>query len=331
MATDETVCPSCSFCGEVHTKRRQLIAGQGGNICESCVAEAQCLLMALELAREKPNFKNVGSVSFVASEAKAATVCSFCGVSGENSILMLTGSKTCICYECVARCGEIIEETEDTKRRRPVSLKSIEEYGIVPVAAIEDAALALPLADALIAGGLPVVEVTFRTQAAAEAIATLRRERPQLIVGAGTVLTPKNVMAAAEANALFMVAPGTTRKIVHAARFFDIPFLPGVAAPTEIEAALELDCTLLKFFHAEALGGVKMLKAMYAPYAHTGVRFMPFGGIGPDNIEEYLAFEAVAAVGGTWIASKEDIAQGRWDDISAKCREALTIASSARG
>ena len=209
-------------------------------------------------------------------------------------------------------------------------LRRIAELGVVPVVAIDTVNHALPLADALLAGGLPVVEITFRTQAAAEAIRILSSERPGLIVGAGTVLTPETVQTAVNAGAQFAVAPGFNPRVVQAARDLNLPFVPGVATPSDIEAALESGCRLLKFFPAEAVGGTRLLSALSAPYRHTGVRFMPTGGISPANLDSYLALDTVAAVGGTWIAKKEDMTQGNWDEIAGRCREACARAHAAR-
>lgn len=210
-------------------------------------------------------------------------------------------------------------------------LDRVAELGVVPVIAIDSVSHALPLADALIEGGLPVVEITFRTAAAAEVIRVLARERPALIVGAGTVLTPETVQTAVDAGARFAVAPGLNPRVVEAAQELNLPFLPGVANPSDIEAGLELGCKLLKFFPAEALGGTKLLSALSAPYKHTGVRFMPTGGASPANLESYLKIDTVAAVGGTWIAKKEDMAEGKWNEIAQRCREARAIVAAARG
>ncbi len=211
------------------------------------------------------------------------------------------------------------------------ALDQISAIGVVPVIAIDSAGHALPLADALIAGGLPVVEITFRTAAAADAIRILSKERPGLITGAGTVLTIDNLEVARDAGAKFAVAPGLNPRVVGAAAALGLPFVPGIATPSDIEAGLELGCKLLKFFPAEALGGTKLLSAMSAPYRHTGVRFMPTGGASTANLADYIKSKTVAAVGGTWIAKPEDIAEGRWDEIARRCREALAIVAKTRG
>ncbi len=209
-------------------------------------------------------------------------------------------------------------------------LDRVAELGVVPVIAIDSVAHALPLADALLAGGLPVVEITFRTAAAADVIRLLAKERPALIVGAGTVLTPETVKIAVDAGARFAVAPGLNPRVVQAAQALNLPFVPGIANPSDIEAGLELGCKLLKFFPAEALGGTKLLAALSAPYKHTGVRFMPTGGASPANLESYLKLDTVAAVGGTWIAKKEDMAEGKWEMIAQRCREACGLVAAAR-
>jgi len=204
-------------------------------------------------------------------------------------------------------------------------LAVIAQHRVVPVIAIETVGHALPLADALLAGGLPIIEVTFRTAAALDVIRVLARERPQLLVGAGTVLDPATVDAAAAAGARFALAPGCSPATVQRARDIGLPFVPGVQTPSEVELALSLGCTTLKFFPAEAAGGVKMLEAIHAPYKHTGVRFVPTGGVSPANLASYLACGAVAAVGGTWLAKPSDMAEGRFDEISARTREAVAI------
>lgn len=207
----------------------------------------------------------------------------------------------------------------------------IAQLGVVPVIAIENADAAIPLADALIEGGLPVVEITFRTAAAAEVIRKIAKERPKLIVGAGTVLTPANLEAAKASGAAFAVAPGLNLQTVKQAQTMGLPFMPGIATPTDIELGLSLGCKHLKFFPAEALGGVGMLEALSAPYKHTGIKFMPTGGVNTTNLESYLKVETVAAVGGTWIAKKEDLANGKWDDVKNRCKAALEIVARVRG
>jgi len=206
-------------------------------------------------------------------------------------------------------------------------LSVIARHRIVPVIAIDSIDQALPLADALIAGGLPVIEVTFRTKAAADVIRLLSRERPALLVGAGTVLDAATAEAALAAVAKFALAPGCHPATVARAQALGLPFVPGVQTPSEVELALSLGCRVLKFFPAEVAGGVKMLEAIYAPYKHTGVRFVPTGGVSPGNLNAYLGCDAVAAVGGTWLAKPADLQSGLFDEIAVRTREAVAIAA----
>ena len=210
-------------------------------------------------------------------------------------------------------------------------LEKIAACGVIPVIAIDSADAALPLADALLEGGLPVVEITFRTAAAAEVIEMICRRRPELLVGAGTVLTPKNLEAAVACGARFGVAPGLNPDIVQQAGRLGLPFVPGICTPSDIERGLALGCKIQKFFPAEACGGIDMLKALSAPYGHTGVRFVPTGGVSVNNLAAYLAMPTVAAVGGTWIAKKEDLAGGKWQEIRDRCRQAVDTVRSVRG
>ena len=194
---------------------------------------------------------------------------------------------------------------------------------LVPVVVIEDADLAVPLADALLAADLQVIEITFRTAAAASAIALLSAERPQMLVGAGTLLTEDNVRRAVDAGAGFGVAPGLNGKTVAAAAQAGFDFAPGVATPSEVEQALDLGCKLLKFFPAEQAGGVNMLKALEGPYGHTGVQFVPTGGINLSNMASYLSLKCVAAIGGSWFVDKKLIADKNWGAITRLTREAI--------
>jgi 2-dehydro-3-deoxyphosphogluconate aldolase/(4S)-4-hydroxy-2-oxoglutarate aldolase len=209
-------------------------------------------------------------------------------------------------------------------------LEKIARLGVVPVIAMDSVDTALPLADALLAGGLPIIEITFRTRAAADVIRKLNQERPQLLVGAGTVLTRETLETAKACGARFALAPGLNPEVVRQANRIGLPFVPGVATPTEIEQALVLGCATLKFFPSEQLGGVKMLEAMFGPYAHTGLRFVPTGGVNAANLESYLKCQAVAAVGGSWLAKKEDLAGGHWDSIRDRCLAAVELVRRAR-
>lgn len=194
---------------------------------------------------------------------------------------------------------------------------------LVPVIALENAEDAVPLCQALEAGGLTVAEITFRTAAARDALATVAKEFPQFTLGAGTVTTVEELKAASDAGARFAVAPGLNPRIVKLAKDLGMDFFPGVMTPSDIEAALELGCTVLKYFPAEAAGGLKMLKALYAPYKHRGVRFIPTGGINAENMIQYLETPSVVAVGGSWIVAKDLIAAKDWARITELTRIAV--------
>jgi 2-dehydro-3-deoxyphosphogluconate aldolase/(4S)-4-hydroxy-2-oxoglutarate aldolase len=206
----------------------------------------------------------------------------------------------------------------------------VKECGVIPVIAIESPDDALNLADALIEGGLPCAEITFRTVAAGKVIETLGRERPELILGAGTVLTVDNLKRAADSGAKFGVAPGLNPAILEAADKMGFPFVPGVVTPSEVEEALSYGLSLLKFFPAAASGGIKMIEALYAPYGHRGVQFMPTGGVKTGNLGDYLSSPAVPFVGGTWVAKKDMIAEKQWEAIKKNCVEAVELVRSIR-
>jgi len=209
---------------------------------------------------------------------------------------------------------------------KETTLKQIQAGRIVPVVVLEDAAVAVDLADALLDAGLRVIEITFRTAAAARAIATLSAQRGDMLVGAGTLLTADNIQQAVEAGAKFGVAPGLNPATVKAAQAAGLDFAPGVATPSEVEQALSLGCQVLKFFPAEQAGGAAMLKALEGPYGHTGVQFVPTGGISAANMKNYLALKCVAAIGGSWFVDKKLIAARDWKAINQLTREALAAA-----
>lgn len=204
-------------------------------------------------------------------------------------------------------------------------------YGVVPVVAIDDADKALALADALLEGGLPVAEITFRTEAARDTIAAMASHRPDLIVGAGTVLTEAQVDAAREAGAKFALSPGIDAAVLAHAAKTGLPFAPGIMTPSDLQLALRHDCKMVKFFPAMPAGGPNMLKNIAAPYAHTGIGFNPTGGVTLANLADWLALPQVRAVGGTWIASRDDIAAGNWAKITENARNAVTRVNEIRG
>lgn len=193
---------------------------------------------------------------------------------------------------------------------------------IIPVVAIHEAGLADALAEALLEGGLPCAEITFRTQAAAEAIRRIAK-RGDILVGAGTVLTIEQVKLAMDAGATFIVAPGFNPKVVGYCLKHNIPMTPGVATPTDIETALDLGMTILKYFPAEAFGGLNTLKAISAPY--TNVKFIPTGGINTRNVATYLAHPKVVACGGSWMVKSTFITSHQFDTITRLTREAVTL------
>ena len=194
--------------------------------------------------------------------------------------------------------------------------------GIVPVIVINDAKDAKPLAEALYKGGLPCAEVTFRTDAAEESIKIITDAFPDMIVGAGTILTTEQVDRAIGAGAKFIVSPGLNPKIVAYCTQKGVPIIPGCANPSDIEQALEQGLDVVKFFPAEAAGGLNMIKSMSAPY--TKVRFMPTGGISAKNLNEYLAFPKIVACGGSWMVSGDLIKAGAYDKIEELTREAVS-------
>lgn len=200
-------------------------------------------------------------------------------------------------------------------------LEQFQKLGIIPVVVIDDAKDAVPLAKALCEGGLPVAEVTFRTDAAEEAIRLMSEAYPEMLVGAGTVLTTEQVDRAVAAGSKFIVSPGLNPKVVKYCQEKNVPITPGTARPTDIEMALELGLDVVKFFPAEQNGGLAMIKAMAAPY--TKVKFMPTGGINAKNLKSYLDFDKIIACGGSWMVPKDLVAAGDFEAIKNLTREAV--------
>lgn len=199
----------------------------------------------------------------------------------------------------------------------------ISQIGVVPVIRLENAQDAADLAGALTRGGLPCAEVTFRTAAAADSIAAMHKAYPDLLIGAGTVLTPEQADTAIACGARFIVSPGLNPKTVQHCLKKGYPVLPGVCTPSEVEAGLDLGLQYLKFFPAEAAGGVKMIRAMAAPYGN--VRFMPTGGVNTDNLKSYLDCKAVFACGGSWMVPGDLLKQRAFDKIEALVRTAAEL------
>jgi 2-dehydro-3-deoxyphosphogluconate aldolase / (4S)-4-hydroxy-2-oxoglutarate aldolase len=204
------------------------------------------------------------------------------------------------------------------------TLDRLAAHRLLPVVVLDDAAAAGPLADALVAGGLPVAEVTFRTAAAADAVRAVA-DRGDVLVGAGTVLTPAQVDAAVAAGARFVVSPGTSRAVVERCAEHGVPAVPGVATATEVQAALELGVSTVKFFPAGTSGGAPAIAALAAPF--TGVRFVPTGGVGPANLADYLALPCVAAVGGSWMVPRDRVRGGDFAAVRALTAQAVALAA----
>lgn len=201
-------------------------------------------------------------------------------------------------------------------------ISKIEKMGIVPVIKLEDAKAAIPLAKALCDGGLPCAEITFRTSAAEESIRLMRSAYPDMLIGAGTVLTTEQVELAIAAGATFIVSPGFNPKIVRYCVERNIPIIPGCTNPSDIEAAIELGLNVVKFFPAEASGGLAMIKAIAAPYGN--IKFMPTGGISAKNLNSYLDFPRIIACGGSWMVSEELMKAGEFDKITVLTKEAIS-------
>lgn len=207
-------------------------------------------------------------------------------------------------------------------------LTRIADAGVVPVVVIENAADAIPAAKALLAGGVDVMEITFRTDAAAESIRAVAEECPGMLVGAGTVLTLEQCRLAVSLGAKFIVSAGLDEETVRWCVENDVPVLPGVATPTEIMAAMRLGLRVMKFFPANVYGGLSAMKALSAPFG--AIKFMPTGGINAQNLKEYLSAPFIHAVGGSWLCSRADITAHNFEKITQLCREAREIVQGGR-
>ena len=203
-----------------------------------------------------------------------------------------------------------------------------EDFGVVPVVVLDDVKDALPLAKALTEGGLPCAEVTFRTEAAEESIKVMAEAYPDMVVGAGTVLTIEQVDAAVKAGAKFIVSPGFDPEIVDYCLKKEIPIFPGCVTPSEVAQAVKRGLKVVKFFPAEPAGGVAMIKAMAAPYHQ--LRFMPTGGIGTQNLKDYLGFDKIICCGGSWMVKGDLIKNGEFEKICKLTKEAKELAKSIR-
>ena len=209
-------------------------------------------------------------------------------------------------------------------------LTKLQRTGVIAVLMIDNAAAAVPVAKALLAGGVDCIELTLRTPAAMEALRRIRTEVPEMNAGVGTILTPQQVQEVAAAGAAFGVAPGMNPRVVLEAKRVGLPFAPGVCTPSDIEQALECGCRLLKFFPAEPQGGLAYLKSIAAPYAHLNVCFIPLGGIDASNAERYLAEPSIAALGGSWLAPRDLIQKKDWPAITQRARQVSEIVKKVR-
>jgi Entner-Doudoroff aldolase len=207
-------------------------------------------------------------------------------------------------------------------------IRTFEKVGVVPAVVIDHAEDALPLADALLAGGLPVAEITFRTEAAADAISKIHKNYPKVLVGAGTVLSCKQVDQARAAGAAFIVSPGLNPKVVQHCLEVNIPVIPGINTPSEVEEAMSVGLRYVKFFPAEASGGLKYIKAISAPY--TDMHFLPTGGVNAENAAEYLSCPSVFAIGGSWMVKRDLIRNHDFEEITRMTSEACEIVNKAR-
>jgi len=204
----------------------------------------------------------------------------------------------------------------------------IRDIGVVPVIAISDVEKAIPLAKALIEGGIPCAEITFRTAEGEECIRRIAAEIPEILVGAGTILSIEQAMRARKAGAEFVVSPGFNPNVVRYCIENEIPIIPGGSTPTDMEAAMEFGLDTVKFFPAQQAGGLAYIKACAAPYSM--LNFMPTGGINAENIGSYTAFDKVIACGGSWMVSKELIESGNFEEVTRLCKEAVKIVQEAR-
>ena len=205
------------------------------------------------------------------------------------------------------------------------AVETLSAIRIVPVLVLNDVDSGLKMCEVLAECGLPAAEITFRTTAAEAVIKAASTRFPELYLGAGTVLNSRDLHRAFDAGAKFAVAPGFNPTIVKEAVANGFAFAPGVCTPSEVEQAMEFGCRFLKFFPAEASGGINFLKSLIAPYKHLGVRFMPTGGVTTANVAEYLAVKEIVAVGGTWLGKSSDIEAGKWDDIRAAVKGAAAL------
>ncbi len=216
-------------------------------------------------------------------------------------------------------------------KKQQETMEKLKQAGIIPVLVLEDVATGLKLCEVLQKCGLKAAEITYRTKAAPEVIKEAKKNFPDLFLGAGTVLNSEHLKQAFDLGAAFAVAPGFNPAIVKEAVEKNYAFCPGIATPSEVEQAYHLGVRMFKFFPAEALGGVSMIKNIIAPYKHLGVKFMPTGGVTAQNAPEWLAIPEIACVGGTWLGKADDLKAGNWDKIEKDAKAAMEMLAKARG
>jgi 2-dehydro-3-deoxyphosphogluconate aldolase/(4S)-4-hydroxy-2-oxoglutarate aldolase len=207
----------------------------------------------------------------------------------------------------------------------------IYQSGVIAVLVIDDAKDGVPLARALLEGGVDVMELTLRTPAAMDVLQEIKNRVPEMTVGIGTVLTSDQVKQITKLGAAFAVAPGLNPNVVKTAQNEGLPFSPGIVTPSDIECAIELGCNVLKYFPAEPAGGLTYLKSMANPYAHLGLKYVPLGGLNQDNFGAYLEFPSILAVGGSWIAKRDVIQRNDWKTITENASQASQVVKKLRG
>ena len=209
-------------------------------------------------------------------------------------------------------------------------VQRLRKSGVVAGFSVEKAEQAVPLCRALLAGGIDAIELMLRSVAGIDGVRAVCANLPEMLVGVGTILTPEQAREVKAAGAAFGVAPGTNPHVMRAAQEAGLPFAPGICTPSDLEAAIELGCRFVKFFPAEAAGGVAYLRSMSAPYAHLGIRYFPLGGLNAENMISYLKEENVLAIGGSWIVKRDLVLNENWNEITARAAAVRGIVDKAR-
>ena len=220
--------------------------------------------------------------------------------------------------------------TIEQKAMKPEIMTKIDDSGIIAVLVIDEIKHAIPLANALLEGGVNAIELTLRTPVAMEAAETIRKNCPEINLGIGTVLTVDQVKAIADLDVDFAVAPGYNPRIVEAAQKYGVSFAPGITTASELEGAVEQGCRILKYFPAEQIGGMNYLKNMVAPYQYLGLKFIPLGGVNMENAAGYIESDLITAIGGSWIAKRPLIQAENWEAITANAKEITTLIKQIR-